>query len=477
VGCKADSDNSLTNSDAALRVNGTRVKYALGKKQEQWRPGKRLKLVLASYVGAQNTGADVRVEETIRQFRTILTDEHIELTIMTLNREFTAGYFRTVRQMTLPHVFPHFLFSECPRHHGVVACEGSMFKSKFSNALSIMMTSALGLAAVENKVSVGYGAEAGAMDASLKQFVRRHCKDSLIICRNERSRSILKDLDIRSTGGTDTAWTFEPAPLTRGAELLYSAGWDGHQKILVVCPINPFWWPIKPDIFKAVGLQFSGSYRHKHYKSIYFHQYSKTDDSNYNTYLDSIATAVNAFSQEKKLFTILVGMERLDRLACIGLASRLSPHPPLFISDEHDMYDLVSILRNCSLMVSSRFHAIVTSMPGLIPSIGITMDERIRNLMDNRGHADFCLEVDEENLAEKLLTILRRLERESESIADDIGRIIPHQLQLMGQMGIEFVDEIARVYPEFPRRNVPRSWEYYIPPLSDKIDKLLEVYG
>ena len=42
----------------------------------------------------------------------------------------------------------------------------------------------------------------------------------------------------------------------------------------------------------------------------------------------------------------------------------------------------MSLLRCCSLMVSSRYHAIVTSMPGLVPSAGITMDDkRIRNLI------------------------------------------------------------------------------------------------
>ena len=47
---------------------------------------------------------------------------------------------------------------------------------------------------------------------------------------------------------------------------------------------------------------------------------------------------------------------------------------------------LVSILRACHMMASSRYHGIVTSMPGLVPSAGITMDERIRNLMRERGH-------------------------------------------------------------------------------------------
>ncbi len=55
---------------------------------------------------------------------------------MTQNFDLTRGYFGDARQVQLPDVFPPFLFREVPRHHGVVACEGSMFKSKFANALT-----------------------------------------------------------------------------------------------------------------------------------------------------------------------------------------------------------------------------------------------------------------------------------------------------------------------------------------------------
>src|SRR5690606_4023553 len=103
-----------------------------------WKAGEPLKLYLAGYVGARNTGADVRVEEMVRQLRHIVGDEQLELTLPAFDRARCAGYFRAVRHQTLPVVFPRFLFREVPKHHGVVACVGSMFKSKFSNALSTM---------------------------------------------------------------------------------------------------------------------------------------------------------------------------------------------------------------------------------------------------------------------------------------------------------------------------------------------------
>ena len=73
------------------------------------------------------------------------------------------------------------------------------------------------------------------------------------------------------------------------------------------------------------------------------------------------------------------------------------------------MYEMVSILRACHMMVSSRYHGIVTSMPGLVPSAGITMDERIRNLMRERGHQDLLMNVDDPDLEPKLLAALEKL--------------------------------------------------------------------
>jgi polysaccharide pyruvyl transferase WcaK-like protein len=468
-----DPDRALQATMASL-IEATAVKHVLGLHKEQWAPGKPLKLLLAGYVGTRNTGADVRVEEMIRQFRHVVGDDRLELAIMTFDPELSRGYFRTVEQIHMPQLFPPFLYEECPKYHGIVACEGSMFKSKFASALSTMMAGAMGMAIAERKLSVGYGAEAGAMTPSLKQFVADVCKGSLVICRNEPSRAVLDPLGVRTTSGADTAWTFEPAPLPRGAELLRKAGWDGRSKVLVVCPINPFWWPVKPDLVKAAAHKFGGQYKHEHYKSIYFHHHSDATDRQYDTYLQALADAVNAFAREKDIFTILVGMEQLDRHACEDLGPRLDRPPALFVSDEHDMFDLVSVLRNCHMMVSSRFHAIVTSMPGLVPSAGVTMDERIRNLMTDRGHPDLFFEVDEKDLAEKLLVTLRRLHREAEAISADIGKAVPKQLQLMGQMGIDFMDEVVRVYPEFPRKDLPRTWEAHLPPLPPAVQRLLE---
>ena len=72
-----------------------------------------------------------------------------------------------------------------------------------------------------------------------------------MITRNEESQGVLGKLGVSTELGTDTAWTFEPHSNEYGSKALRDAGWDGSSPVLVVCPINPFWWPVKASVAKA----------------------------------------------------------------------------------------------------------------------------------------------------------------------------------------------------------------------------------
>jgi polysaccharide pyruvyl transferase WcaK-like protein len=431
--------------------------------------------LFAGYNGTRNTGSDVRVEEMLRQVRRILGDENLRLSVMTQNFDLSRGYFGNAEQVRLPDIFPPFLFREVRKHHGVLACEGSMFKSKFANALTTMMIGSLGIASAENKLSVGYGAEAGQMDKLLSRMCARYCRESLILTRNEESRDILRELGVPTESGTDTAWTFEPHGPEYGEKKLRELGWDGRQPVLVICPINPFWWPVKASVGKFLARTLAGAYRDSHYRSVYFHHSGPAVDAAYARYLKAIASAVEAFRKDRGAFVVLVAMEMLDARACRALSEKL-PAPAL-TSDQYNMYELVSVLRACHLMVSSRYHGIVTAMPGLVASAGITMDERIRNLMHERGHQHLLLTVDDPDLEERLRGVLDRLCREREAVAAGIGRSVVRNLRTMARMGVYFEDHVQQRYPEFPFRSGQLSWEDYLPPLSPGLQKLVEAYG
>jgi polysaccharide pyruvyl transferase WcaK-like protein len=150
---------------------------------------------------------------------------------------------------------------------------------------------------------------------------------------------------------------------------------------------------------------------------------------------------------------------------------------PIFASGELNMYEMVSILRACDRMLSSRYHAIVTSMPAGVPSAGVTMDERIRNLMHQRGHNHLFMEVDEPELADKIVAALGALDSEAEEIREAMGRTVALNLRLMARMGVYFEERVARQYPEFPIRTGVRGWQEYLPPLGPVLGRLIEEHS
>jgi hypothetical protein len=242
-----------------------------------------------------------------------------------------------------------------------------------------------------------------------------------------------------------------------------------------VCPINPYWWPVKPSLTKWAAHSVAGAYEKSLYRTIYFHRDCDGVEAAYKKYLAAMAAGVEKYCRDRRIFPVLIAMEMLDRDACEQVSEKLGG-APIFRSDEYNMYEIVSILRACDRLLSSRYHAIVSSMPAGLPSAGVTMDERIRNLMRERGHEQLLMSVDDADLADKIVESLRALDSEAEEIRDAMARTVARNLQVMARMGVYFEEQLARRYPEFPIRRGVLSWEDYLPPLGPGLQRLLETH-
>jgi hypothetical protein len=234
--------------------------------------------------------------------------------------------------------------------------------------------------------------------------------------------------------------------------------------------------PCAPSTPKFLAHSLFGAYKESYYRTIYFHKSGTEVDAAYKKYLAALAAGVKAFRSRHRVFLVLIAMEKLDTRACQALGPELGG-APVFSSESLDMYELVSILRCASLVLSSRFHAIVTSMPSQIPSAGVTMDERIRNLMRERGHDRLLLTVDDPDLGEKLVDVMEYLAANAGAIREGIGSSVVRNLKIMARMGVFLERAIHEQYPEFPVRSGVHGWEEYLPPLSLNLRKLLESYS
>jgi len=442
---------------------------------ERWTPGEKLKLLFAGYNGTRNTGSDVRVQEMIRQIRHVLGPGNVDFSVMTQNFDRTKGYFDGTRQVHLPDVYPPFLWREVHGNHGVIACEGSMFKSKFANALTTMMIGSLGLASAENKLSVAYGGDAGHMDDLIQWMCGRYTNESLVITRSLESQQLLGTLGVPNELGADTAWTFEPLPQDYARKALRAVGWDEKTPILALCPIHPFVWPVSASIAKYLASATTGAYKDSQYRTVYFFESGAEVDRKFQHYIQGYTEAAKAFVQRHRVFPILVAMERLDAVACHAIEKEM-PGTPILTSDDYDMFQLVSILRACTYMVSSRYHGIVTCMPAGVVSAGVTMDERIRNLMRERGHQHLLLTVEDPDLGPKLLEVMERLVVEADEIRESLGRTVVSNLKGMARMATFLEEEVRKTYPEFPLRKGVLSWEDNLLPLPKELLDLVEQY-
>src|SRR5262249_20897254 len=146
---------------------------------------------------------------------------------------------------------------------------------------------------------------------------------------------------------------------------LREAGWDEKTPVLVLCPIHPFVWPVKASIAKYLARATTGAFKDSQYRTVYFFESGPEVDMKYQHYISGFRTAVRAFVERHRVFPILVAMERLDAVACRDISVQM-PGTPIFTSDDYDMFQIVSILRTGSYMVSSRYHGIVTCMPSLV---------------------------------------------------------------------------------------------------------------
>jgi hypothetical protein len=116
-------------------------------------------------------------------------------------------------------------------------------------------------------------------------------------------------------------------------------------------------------------------------------------------------------------------------------------------------------------------------MPAGVPSAGVTMDERIGNLMRDRGHTHLLMRVDDPDLPEKIVAALHALDSDADEIRDACGRIVARNLQMMARMGVYFEERVSRQYPDFPIRRGVLGWEEYLPALGRELRELLEAHS
>jgi polysaccharide pyruvyl transferase WcaK-like protein len=326
-----------------------------------------------------------------------------------------------------------------------ILCEGSTLKSKFANALTLYFCEAAGIMKEQGKPCMAYGSEAGEMDHFLEKLVKELCSDIYFIARTQASLDRIARLGIKGYLGTDTAWTFDSTSQSEQATArLKESGWDGVKPILGIAVINPFWWPVKPSVLKTFRAICTKDWT-LHFRKWYFFSWSGERKRLFDNYLTGIARAVDQFAAERNLYPVIIGMEMLDSDACVKLQKQMATRTPVFLASEQDGYVLTEILRSLSILITSRYHAQVLSMDSKVPTVALSMDERLDNIFEELDFPEKLLfKVNEDNLDGKILKALEYIELNKGEIQDQIEQKLPYYFHTMAEMGNfcrEFVEK------------------------------------
>jgi len=448
-------------------------------KFETWKKGEKLKILLVGYNGKRNTGADVRVCEMVKQYYRILGEDKIEITVMTLDKSMTEVYFQPpTNQYQFSTIFFKDLLDACDTHHMAVLCEGSTLKSKFANALTLFFCEAAGVMKKQGKPCFAYGSEAGDMDAFVKRLASDLCSDTYFIARTEASLKIVQEIGLKGHMGTDTAWTFTPAPAEWAAEVLKrKTGWDGKKPVLGVAIINPFWWPVSPSLVK-LGKSMVTRDWDDHFEKWYYFTSSPERKAMYDAYVKALADSANKFCEAHDAHAVAIGMEALDFDACEDFCSRMNGPTGFFSSKFYDGFQMTSVLHSLALLVTSRYHARVLSSTGGVPSIAVSMDERLYNIFNECGHIeDYYLQTDDPGLGKKLPETMEKCWEKREEVSSEIKCSIPGYLHTMADMGKFFRGWVAEQLPGIELGPEPEDWLGYLPDLSDSLKAILAEKG
>jgi polysaccharide pyruvyl transferase WcaK-like protein len=408
-------------------------------------PGQPLEVLLSGYFGAGNTGSEMRASEIVRHMRRLLGPDNVAFSALSLTNDLPRDLFPGVRACTLSGFYPDVVAAEIAKCHAVVACEGSTFKSTFSEVLTALMAGTLGAAARAEQPAIAYGAEVGTLTPRLEAYVRDNARGALIMARNQASVERAEALGLRTLSGADTAWTFTPSPPEVARQWLVQAGWNGVDPIVVFCPVNPFWWPVRAEPATFAAMQRTGQGRDRHYGAVFFHSTDEIASARYGVFIRQLADAFERLRVARNAFPVVIGMDRVDAAACADLTARMPFGAAVFRSGEHDVGDLIAILRQADLVVSARFHALVGAMPSGAPSIGLAFDERVGNLM--RGaEPGRALAADAPDLADQIVAAAGRLD--PDVVRAEARARIGAELDGMARMAHGLRAEFGRFAPD-----------------------------
>lgn len=424
------------------------VGWALVPLHRKWRPGMPIGCLVVGYGGADNTGAEARTSEAIRQM--LDADPRIEITLTSLDRDRTLRYLHEDRRLKIVEINPVFVYSILRLiliSDIVVLVEGSCFKENFSPALLWFFLYTAGLAQKFGLPSIAYGVDAGLLSKKNQRWARTVADNmDLLMVRTAAAKQVLHSIGVERdiVVTTDTAFTMA-VPDKHWAEAEFvREGIDLKRPIMGIAFEEFFWWPVVPSLWRAIKGQ-----KEDRYKSIYYHSWGANGKTKSRVMKEQVAMYADWAAKEHRAQVVMFAMERLDIGACRDVQT-LMKSPSILIESAHaNAQKMAALLRRLDWLVTCRYHALVMAMGGHVPTIGLAHDERIAAILDELGLIDDAFVFyEEDQVAGLLIEKTKILRSDAGRFSRAIERSMPNYLARAAENGRLFGELVKSKFPQ-----------------------------
>ncbi len=328
------------------------------------------------YNGANNTGAEAKLLVCIDEIRSVLGSD-VEITVPSLNEGNLRRYLVETPTLKIKGFTPTSVLFDIRKFVKqsdlVFLVEGSCYMDTWGSALLWCYLLATRNAHSLKKPCIAYAVDAGSAGRFNRWLIRREAsKTDLILARTASAAKRLEKWKVKAPieVTADNAFAFQPNPEDKG---FLKRVWPEAAHVVGVAAENIYAWPVHMRLWDR---------KQYCYRWPYYYTHDKASREKTNLLAKVLATQSDDIIEEYDKDIALLSMEGLDA-GFANQVQRLMKHPErtkVFTSLEYNASQITSILRSLDLLITSRYHAGVLSLPNLVPQLAIGHDLRIRDL-------------------------------------------------------------------------------------------------
>ena len=334
------------------------------------------KVLLVGYNGANNTGAEAKLLVCIDEIRSVLGSD-VQITVPSLNEANLRRYLSETPTLKIKGFTPASVLFDIRKFVKqsdlVFLVEGSCYMDTWGSALLWCYLLATRNAHSMKKPCIAYAVDAGSAGRFNRWLIRREAsKTDLILARTASAAQRLGKWGVKAPieVTADNAFAFQPNPEDKD---LLKRVWPQAAHAVGVAAEDIYAWPVHMRLWDR---------KQYCYRWPYYYTHSKASRQKSDLLAKVLAVQSDDIIEEHDKDIALLSMEGLDA-GFANKVQRLMKHPErtkVFTSLEYNASQITSVLRNLDLLITSRYHAGVLSLPNLVPQTAIGHDLRIRDL-------------------------------------------------------------------------------------------------